>query len=554
MFALFLALILADSTYILSPIYVKGKRPDIVKKYFPMTYSIDTPEFKPEIDFMAIPGLSPRNYVNLTGVSIRGSGMEEIKVLFEGIPVKNPQNGYFDFSVIPSDMIGRTEVLLTGNSSYYGYNSMAGLINISLPSPSNFLKIGAGPDGYFSASLIEGALIKGKYFTRLGFSFEKTQDVLSIPQIKTRITNAGRENLFSFFRLGSENFDLFLAIDDSKRGVPIIPGGFTTTHDSIRENLIFGKLSYKKLHLDFTKENFVYAPEFRESSTSNTYSIHLKYTPFQFANFTLSREGIKSSSVGTHERSSISASLNFSGLQNFFYPFFSVSSDYWFKSRRLNPSIFMGISSKAGLYVSYSTGYRLPTYNDLYWPSTPYAVGNPDLKPEYLKEYEVGFRREFKFLRIFLTRFWRNYRDLIKWAPGASGKWSPLNLQNVSIYGIDGGINLKFRQYFAKFSFEYLDRIYSPVNLIYYPLNSWNLSFGSGFLYITINHEGERYERLSGPKVLKPFTIVNLGIKIPARANTLEFSITNLTNKYYTLVRGYPAPGREWRVKITTKF
>ena len=554
MFALVLAFILADSTYILSPIYVKGKRPDIIKKYFPMTYSIKTPKFKPEIDFMIIPGLSPRNYVNMTGVSIRGSGMEEIKVLFEGIPVKNPQNGYFDFNAIPSDMIGRTEVLLTGNSSYYGYNSMAGLINISLPSMSNFLKIGAGPNGYFSASLIDGTLIKGKYFTRIGFSFEKTPGVLTVPQVKTRINNAGRESLFLFFHMGSDMFESFLAMDKSKRGVPIIPGGFTTTRDSIQESIVFGKFSFKKFRLSFTHEKFLYAPEISVSSTSNTYSIHLKYTPFQFANFTLSREGIKSSSVGAHERSSVSASLNFSGLQSFFYPFFSASSDYWLNTHSLNPSIFIGISSKAGLYVSYSTGYRLPTYNDLYWPSTPYAVGNPDLKPEYLKEYEVGFRREFKFLKIFLTRFWRDYRDLIKWAPGANGKWSPFNLQNVSIYGIDGGINLNFHDYFAKFSFEYLDRIYSPVNLIYYPLNSWNLSFGSGFLFITINHEGERYERLSGPKMLKPFTIVNLGIKIPAGVNTLEFSVTNLTNKYYTLVRGYPAPGREWRVKITTKL
>jgi len=551
MFTIFLALIFAaDSTYILSPVYVKGKSPGIVKEHFPMTYSIKKPVFKRALyDFLQISGINPRSYVNMTGVSIRGSGMEEIKVLFEGIPVKNPQNGYFNFDIIPSDMIGKTEVLLTGNSSYYGYNSMAGLVNISLPSESNFLKFGVGQGGYFSLTAIGGLVSKRGFYSRFGFSHEATPDVFKTP--KNYLKNAGKSSTFIFFDMGTESSSFFVAQTHSIRGIPAIG---IETNDTINEYLTFGKLRFGNLSLNFEKWHFEYLPQFQEHSVSNTYSLHFKYQFHRFFKFEFSHEGISSKNLGRHGRSSISTAFNVSQKIGMVYPFVSISGDYWLNYRKLKSSFFCGISCGPGIYLAYSTGYRLPTYNDLYWPETPYAKGNPSLRPEYLSEYELGFRRTFLFFHISVTRFWRKYHDLIKWAPGRGGKWSPFNLENMSIRGIDGAFSFHLWQVRAGFSFEYIDSVISQVHLIYYPLSSWSFTFGVRNLVLAINHVGRRYERLSGPKMMEPFTVINAFFKIPVRSNTIEIGVTNLTNRSYTLVRGYPAPGREWRVKLTTKF
>lgn len=562
MLAFLLALTIAADTsnvsFILSPIYVKGKDSrGIVDEKFPATYRVVNYNFvSPTINFLNLPGVFPRSYLNMTGISIRGSGMEEVKVMFEGIPVKNPQNGYFDVSFLPSDIISSIEVLFTGNSSFYGYNSMGGIVNIMMPTGANFVSIGAGEDGYFSLSGFKSSLLRGKFYLKAGAAYEFTPSeyTLNASNFQMKIENAGRKKTFAFVEAGNTSFSGFWGIGSSIRGIPIIPGGYTTNRDSIFETMLISRLSYKKFQILAYRDWFTYKPKFSRSSSYETYSFHAIYKPFAFSKVELSTEGITSISLGNHSRTSFSLSLNYSEDFGWVMPIVSFSGDYWFDTGELRKSFFSGISTAFGPYVSVSTGYRLPTYNDLYWPETPFAVGNPYLKDESLIEYELGFKKKFEFARLSLSRFWRHYKDLIKWTPGGDGKWRPMNLRNVSIYGIDGELNLQFR--FLKFSAsgEFIDNVRSDVNLIYYPFLSWNITGGVGWIALNIEYIGERYERVTGPKKLPAVTLLNMFLRIPFGSFAIFFDVTNLTNKYYFLLRGYPAPGREWHVKLRKKI
>ncbi len=556
MFALLLALIIADTTYILSPIYVKGKRDYLLAEKFPMTFEISKPSLSSKpLSFLTISGVYPRSYINMTGLSIRGSGMEEIKVLFEGIPIKSPQNGYFDFDLIPSDLIGGFETLLTGNSSYFGYDAMAGLVNIRLTKEINTLKFGIGRN-YFSLTTLAGLLPTQSTFVKAGFSWETTPESYKVKyrSKKIEVKNTGRQNFFGFTKFIHKNFSILLAFSRSKRGIPIIPGGLTHTPDSIFENLFMGSIKSNSAEFSFMLDNFAYQPFSGSRDRHLTGRFELKLTPVKFINLRAFWEGIRSSSLENHSRHGFALSFNYSEKKGIIYPFVSISGDYWINEGSFKPSFFAGITLIPGFYGSFSTGYRLPTFNDLYWPHSAYAEGNPDLKTENLEEFELGFKRYFDHAKVNLSLFFRNYKDLIKWAPVNNGIWTPINLDNVKIKGLDGKIQLTGGNFSFSISGEYIDTVISRLNLIYYPLNKINLTLGWKGNGISIIQLGKRYERLTGPKTLPPVTLVNLHLGFSFGKNSIFLEITNLTDKSYSLIRGYPAPGREWKLKIETKM
>ncbi len=55
-------------------------------------------------------------------------------------------------------------------------------------------------------------------------------------------------------------------------------------------------------------------------------------------------------------------------------------------------SLSRNFGSNSRLTASYGTAFKAPTLNELYWPSTPFFVGNPDLQPEESKTFEVGLK------------------------------------------------------------------------------------------------------------------------------------------------------------------
>lgn len=56
------------------------------------------------------------------------------------------------------------------------------------------------------------------------------------------------------------------------------------------------------------------------------------------------------------------------------------------------------------LRASYAEGYRAPTLYELFFHS-PYGVGNPALKPELSRQYEVGLNRHWAHTDLDLTAF-----------------------------------------------------------------------------------------------------------------------------------------------------
>ena len=90
------------------------------------------------------------------------------------------------------------------------------------------------------------------------------------------------------------------------------------------------------------------------------------------------------------------------------------------------------------LHTSASTGFRRPSLNDLYWPEDNFALGNPDLQPETSVEFDCGISfSAIEWLSFSATAFIAETEDLIRWEPGESGKWSPVNISRALRKGIE---------------------------------------------------------------------------------------------------------------------
>jgi outer membrane cobalamin receptor len=95
-----------------------------------------------------------------------------------------------------------------------------------------------------------------------------------------------------------------------------------------------------------------------------------------------------------------------------------------------------GLRLEAGI----GSAFRAPSLNDLNWPASVYAEGNPDLKPESAWEGDLAVKwapggRERT--RLTATIFHKEVDDFIMWCPDTSGIWRPENLNHVEIRGLE---------------------------------------------------------------------------------------------------------------------
>ena len=213
------------------------------------------------------------------------------------------------------------------------------------------------------------------------------------------------------------------------------------------------------------------------------------------------------------------------------------------------------------LVASAGTGFKAPSFHDLYWP----ALGNSELKPETSRNLELGVKYRADELFFGMNVFRNDIDDLIAWAPvdpaDPFSNWLPANVEEAEITGTELELQNRFGDYTVSANYSYLEPEDASTGkrLINRARQLFNLDVSRQFGTVTLGLSAEaRDARYSDAANLNKMPGYGL---LHARASwaitpqlNLDARINNLLDKDYQQLRNYREDGINGFVSANYRF
>lgn len=200
------------------------------------------------------------------------------------------------------------------------------------------------------------------------------------------------------------------------------------------------------------------------------------------------------------------------------------------------------------LGLNYGTGFKAPTFNDLYDP----WGGNQDLIPETSSTSELFIKGSAKGARLEIALYKTSIDQMIEWQPIEPGSmiWKPDNVASAEIEGIDLTLEAEALGINWLMTATFLDTEDKETgkDLIRRPEQSF--SYAGTYQYqdwefsADINYNGHSFD--SSDVRLSSYTLVNGFVSYQLNDHvSFKFYGRNLLDKSYQNVKDYNTPGRE---------
>lgn len=216
------------------------------------------------------------------------------------------------------------------------------------------------------------------------------------------------------------------------------------------------------------------------------------------------------------------------------------------------------LDSGLRLMASYGTGFRAPTFNDLYYPFS----GNPALRPEQSRSLEVGVSGKIATGQWSVNAFATKVDGLIDWAcvlncndaDWNNDIWQPGNINEARIRGLESTLSGRWLGWSVRGALTLQDpENRSAANLgkvlIRRAKESARLDLDRGFglwrLGATLRAEGRRYDDQANTVELPGYALLDL--RGEYRLDTdwrLEGKLVNVFDRDYETAATYNQPGR----------
>ena len=222
---------------------------------------------------------------------------------------------------------------------------------------------------------------------------------------------------------------------------------------------------------------------------------------------------------------------------------------------------------------NYSTTYRIPSFNDLYWKDG-WSSGNIHLKPETGWSGDLGIKcnvlGNVHQFTISQTVFINHYSDYISWLPDSLGTWSPTNKNSGESYGyellstdrfqINGFFLELMGSYFYTRSTISSNDEYNDKPMIYVPRHkasgSVSLARGSVAGRVLLNYTGSRYYDYK--HILDGYLLTDVILNFHTKVKNFELltsvQINNLFNTNYQVMAWYAMPMRNYSIDLKIKL
>lgn len=556
---------------------------------------------------------------NTTAVFIRGSESNQVLVMLDGVEVNSTTLGAFNFAHLTTESIERIEILRGSGGTLYGSQSIGGVIQIITRAGKGKPEITLSAEGgnrYTNrqAFALQGGTEKLSYFlsgshlNTDGFrsvnddyrnlaassrlDFRPTDSTLLRGVFHFRKTDLGLYNSNSFIPVPDPNArenvtDYVAKLDWEQKLTPAwdyrLTGSFFKEYDKFSDNpeaASFDTRERSRFRPEIGTAEFQTNYRFGEWSTT-TFGLDFKRRK---ASTSSSSDGIDLGGINRairnmgyyfqeqirflDDRLILVPGVRLDDHQTFgteWSPSFSVA--YLFKET--------GTKLKAG----YSEGFKAPTLNDLFFPSsTPGcpSFSNPNLGPEKSWELNAGFEQRFMADRVIIegTYFHREVKDLIGFVPVAQGAcpFVPLqaaNLGNARFDGVEWGIKVRiFAGLSGGANYTYLDWDTDDGRLVRRPRHRGNVSLNYLYDRLQLNFDanivGRRDDNdaVTAAAITKPSYVkfdlagsYQLPVKIVLVKNvTLFGKIENLFNRKYEEADGFRARPLNFLLGVRATF
>jgi outer membrane cobalamin receptor len=556
--------------------------------------------------------------------TIRGSSSSQVLVLIDGVRVSTAMSGETDLSTIPADSIDHIEVLRSGASALYGSDAVGGVINIITKKTQTPLTISIENGSFLPASQVEGY---GTSETENGPNFTNLVDSQRLSfSVAPLVGDAVLRASGGFTRAANEY--TFIDSNDDVRGVqnaellagnaaagitfPLLGGSLDTNFTTAyQQNGVPGPLSAPTLYASETDERSTAVVKF---STNRFFSdilsldatAHAEYEDVGYADTETpsndSDSKLFTGGVELQQKAYASEALTFvygistafdQGLSTefgtpqrlsagaFLAPIIELGSFSIYPAIRYDyysdyvPGAFGGslgvtykLSDTDSLKTNISSSYRVPSFEDLYWPSGSGVAGNPNLIPETGYSFDVGYERLTKGLSYNASVFARYVKNVIIWQEGSDGIWSPSNFAAAFYPGLEQELKLQFLNRFsATISYTFLysyaldggltladnDRLpYTPVHTL-----SATLGYAADGLSwsVTGRYQSLRYLAEANAQYLPDFFVVDAIVQRSFSKGWVGYlAVDNLFGEQYQIVQGYPMPNTSIRMGLKATF
>ena len=396
----------------------------------------------------------------LTQIRIRGAEANQTLVVIDGIEVNNPAGGSeFDFANLLASDIERIEVLRGPQSALYGSDAIGGVINIvTKGGPGRGVEIGGSAEyGSYNTSQVSAsgrAGLDDKVRLSLNVTQLNSTGISAADEKNGNDENDGFKNRSINAKLNLKPFD-FLEFDLTGRSVDatveldnFVGGiGAVDANRQTETEQTYGKAGAKLILFDGLWEHLgsvAYSREFDETFANETESnesdgrkkTFVYQTNLFFETPEIARAAHSATFAVERENESVESSSAFSDIDRdlqttsyvgeyrldlFDRVFLSGSvrrddNDRLFDDTTTFRTTAAYLHEETGsrLHGSYGTGVKNPTVFELFGFAANFA-GNPDLKPEESRGWDVGLEQSVLDGRVIadVTYFRNRIDDLI---------------------------------------------------------------------------------------------------------------------------------------------
>jgi vitamin B12 transporter len=527
---------------------------------------------------------------------LRGSDSTNVLVLVDGVRINSATTGMTSLDQIMLDQVDHIEVVRGNVSSLYGSEAIGGVIQIftkhGAGAPAMNINAGMGSQGTQRLSTGVGGATEAMDFNvqvstfktdgaptlnsslvpntnpnrdgysnksvsvNLGHTFDSDHRVTATLfgsngnnqydnafNVNPTDANTNREQIWKFSFASDDQFtgtwhsklQLATGVDqyrDFLNGLPTPTGSlFQTTNNQLTWQ--------NSLHLDDSKQLLLGAESLQQNVSSDInpgYAQTTRQVNSLFAGYT-GHYGANQMQLNVRQDNNSQYGTANTGLVGYGYAF----TDAW------------------RITTSYSTAFRAPTFNELYFPG---GFGNAALMPEQSKNIEAGVHYSVKSGQQFDAVYFDNrIHDMIAY----NANFQSVNVNQARINGFEfsyaerlGDTNVKAaltsqnpRDEISGMQLDQRSRMHSSLGVTQ-QLGAWQV--GGEWLYSSsrVDHYTDPATFLVIPETLASYNVFNLtaGYAI-SKQTKLSFRADNITNQNDSNVYGYNPLGRRLFVSLS---